>query len=121
MTNDKVSADESESVAALTSISKTIVEVMLTANVVNPGLLDRIFAEQRDLYLTKKMPKAARILEHMRLFAIDPARERHRENPHPPRGADQRHTTKVLAGARTSSNCTAGGCGRIRRQPELSR
>lgn len=75
------SHDESltEGEVALMDATKTIIEVLLASGVATPNAFDQMLGHQRDAYLTKRMGKAAGIVEMLRRFSTDPQRAASRE------------------------------------------
>jgi len=64
-----------ESEVALIAALKTVIEIMLNAGIAPVAVFDEMFAGQRDSYIAKGLPTAAGVIELLRLFATDPARE----------------------------------------------
>ncbi len=58
-----------DSEIALVDALKTLMEIMVSGGIVKADVLQRVFAHQRDGYITKSMPNAAVIMEVLRGFA----------------------------------------------------
>jgi len=76
---------------ALVDSIKSVLEVLMSADIVAPDVLGRLFQDQRDHYLAEKMPLAAAVSEMLRTFVLDPSRKAFRDRLHkalrePPQG-----------------------------------
>ena len=61
-----------DSEIAMVDALKLIMEVLVATGTVKADVFERIFAQQRDGYITKEMPNAAVIMEVLRGFASKP-------------------------------------------------
>ena len=61
-----------DSEIAIVDALKLMMEVLVATNTVKADVFERIFAQQRDGYITKEMPNAAVIMEVLRGFAAKP-------------------------------------------------
>jgi hypothetical protein len=77
MTEDYTHSDTE---IALVDSIKTILEIMMTQNIVGPVALDKMFASQHQYYTDEKMLAAASIMRRLRRFVSDPQQKAHREN-----------------------------------------
>jgi len=68
-----------DSEIAMVDALKLLMEVLVATGTVKADVFERIFAQQRDGYISKEMPNAAVIMEVLRGFAAKP-----------PAGPDQR-------------------------------
>lgn len=68
-----------DSEIALMDAIKSVIEVMLTANIAKPKVFDKLFAAQAEQYEKKRMAAAWAIMELLRRFVSDPTREAHRQ------------------------------------------
>ena len=89
---DNTSNDLRDSEIALMDAIKSLMEILLHANIATPRAFDHIFTNQRDGYLAKQMPRAAAVMELLRQFATSPEREEHRQTlrqllAEPPQGS----------------------------------
>jgi hypothetical protein len=64
---------------ALMDAIKTVLEVIMTAGVAKAPVFEGMFSYQRDVYLAKRQPTSAAVMELLRRFADDPERKAHRE------------------------------------------
>jgi hypothetical protein len=76
--NDKKPEQLTEGEIALMDAIKSIIDVMLESGV-PPQAFERNFVHQRDGYIRTGRPKAAGMLEMLRLFATDPQRAASRQ------------------------------------------
>ena len=92
MTN-RADADEKlrDSEIAIIDALKMLIEIMVASGTAKPEGLQRLFAHQRDGYITKNMPNAAVVMEVLRTFAQPPratSSEAHRRAlEEPPQGS----------------------------------
>ncbi len=68
-----------DSELALMGAVKTIFEIIMTAGIARPDLIDKMLAEQSQAYVQKRMPNAVVVMDLLRQFVNDPRREAHRE------------------------------------------
>jgi hypothetical protein len=64
----------SDEAIALTDAMKGLIEIFLAAQIAKPAVFDRIYGEMRDAKLAKECVRGASIMEMLRQFATDPAR-----------------------------------------------
>ena len=64
-----------DSEIAIVDALKLMMEVLVATGTVKTEVFERIFAQQRDGYITKEMPNAAVIMEVLRGFAAKPTEE----------------------------------------------
>jgi hypothetical protein len=81
-----------DSEIALMDAIKSVIEIMLTANIAKPQVFNRLFGAQHDEYMRKRMPAAAAIMQLLQNFVNDPKREEHRQRlrqilQEPPKGS----------------------------------
>ena len=71
---DQSSGDDRlrDSEIAIVDALKLMMEVLVATNTVKADVFERIFAQQRDGYISKEMPNAAVIMEVLRGFAAKP-------------------------------------------------
>ena len=60
---------------ALMDAIKNLIDIILSAGLAKPQLLDEMFQHQIQGYLQRRMPDAVAIAELLRRFATDPQRE----------------------------------------------
>jgi len=61
-----------DSEIAIVDALKLMMEVLIATDTVKTEVFERIFAQQRDRYISKEMPNAAVIMEVLRGFAAKP-------------------------------------------------
>lgn len=69
-----------DSEIALMDAMKSIIEIILTANIAKPQVFDKLFASQSEQYEKKRMPAAIAVMELLREFVNNPNREKHRQS-----------------------------------------
>lgn len=97
MSENKPSQNESDeeklrdSEIAIIDALKMLVEIIIAAGIARPDGLQRLFVQQRDLYVSKNMANAAVVMEVLRTFAQPDQKglteEQRRALEQPPQGS----------------------------------
>jgi len=68
-----------DSELALMDAIKTILEIIMTAGIAKPSLIDKMLDQQTQKYMQKRMPNAVVVMGLIRKFVKDEQREEHRK------------------------------------------